>query len=166
MIGKRLSPAVVGMLLIFCFTVTGIGSIQNAHSALTAKTTLTVVNVDEFKEEEGKSPSEVINYDVTAYLHNVNYIPHLVTFNWEMVPPNTAWKTGSTALTARIWVIKPKNGGKSYYALAWDYIKNTTTAKHRGSSVPTSWLGTMISSLCDTNSTCNARERTNIVFWP
>ncbi len=162
--GKRFSLVMGVVLFIFFFSFTGVGILKDANSAstLTAKTTLTVVNVTEFLEEATKSPSEVIDYDVTVDLYNVSYISGWVLFNWSP----QSWPTGTTNLNGRIWKFASNDGGKTYYAIGWDYIKAGIDRKLRDSSIPTDWIGTMLSSLCHTNNICVATERTNIVFWP
>ncbi|MBL4903234.1 hypothetical protein JYT85_01860 [Desulfocapsa sp. AH-315-G09] len=153
-------------LSLLSFTMISSCFLQDAESAevSSAKTSLVVIDA-EFVKEHHASPSEVIDYRVTHYLNHVNYTPGLVAWNWGPLPGYSAWRPGSTPLTARIWAWKTNNGGKTYEGLGWDYILNTTTFKHRANDVP-GWVGTMMSSLCHTNATCNATERTPIVFFP
>ncbi len=148
------------------FTMVSSCFLQDAESAevSSAKTSLVVIDA-EFLREHDASPSEVIDYSVTHYLDQVNYTPGRVSWNWGPLPGYSAWPPGSTPLTARIWAWRTYNGGKTYEGLGWDYILNTTTSKHRASDVP-DWVGTMMSSLCHTNATCNATERTPITFFP
>lgn len=138
----------------------------DATPEMEASTTLTVVDVSLFIDEGYSSPSEVVGYAVTHELYDVKYVPGWVTFEWGPLPGVSPWPPGSTDLTGRIWAFRPLDGATSYQALGWDYILNTTTQKSRANDVPDVWIGTMLSSLCHTNATCNAEERTNIVFWP
>jgi len=154
-----------GMFCVFALTGTDAGLLKNAEAAhLTAKTTLTVVNVTSFVDP-AKSPYQVIDYKVTHDMWNVRYEPYWVKWDWAPKEGVSRWPYGSTSLTCRIWKIAPLDNGRTYQAVAWDYIGNNTLVKHRGSDVPSYWIGTMLSSLCHTNSTCNAEERTNIQFW-
>jgi len=137
---------------------------EEEPSIIVAKTSIVVVNAT-FIREPDASPSEVIDYDVTHYLRNVNYIPGAVTWEWGPLPTYSPWPQGSTVATGRIWAWRTPDNGKIYEGLAWDYITNSTTHKGRANDVP-NWIGTMISSLCHTNSTCNATERTRIEFFP
>ncbi len=153
---------------VFALALFGTGFAQNAISAeseITAKTSMIVIDA-EFIREGDASPSEVIDYDVTHYLRNADYsVPGILSWEWGALPGYNPLPPGSTPLTARIWAWKTKNGGVTYEGIGWDYILNSTGYKHRAQNVP-DWVGTMISSLCHTNSTCNATERTNIDFFP
>jgi len=165
LIGKKTSCAMFGLFCVFALSGTDAGMLKNAEAAnLTAKTTLTVVNVTSFVDSS-KSPSQVKDYKVTHKLWNVHYEPGWVKWDWSPKEGMSRWPYGSTSLTGRVWKIAPLDNGMTYYAVAWDYISNATTVKHRGPTTPSFWIGTMLSSLCDTNATCNARERTNIQFW-
>ena len=130
-----------------------------------AQTILTVVNVTQFLNESWASPSEVVSYQVTHDLLEVDYTPGRVSFDWGPSENHFSWGPGSTHLTGRIWAFRPIDEGRAYQANAWDYIDNGTRVKNRAHDVPDVWIGTMLSSLCHTNATCNAQERTNIVFW-
>jgi hypothetical protein len=153
---------------VFALALFGTFFAQNAISAepeIAAKTAMIVIDA-EFIREGDASPSEVIHYDVTHYLRNADYsVPGLLTWEWGALPGYDPLPPGATPLTARIWAWKTQNGGVTYEGIGWDYILNSTGYKHRAQNVP-DWVGTMISSLCHTNSTCNGTERTNIDFFP
>ena len=165
---KKYSPLKYGALIFFICIVSGAGFLKDANSAgtLVAKTSLTVVNVSEFVNEALGSPSEVIDYKITHDLWYAHYGSGLLTIQWGPLPGYSPWPRGSNILTGRIWSFRTHNLGKSYVANAWDYILNSSTHLHVNANRSYNGVGTMVSSLCHTNATCNAQPpaRSNIMF--
>jgi len=169
--GKNFSLVKFGMLFLFVCIASGTSFVGDAYSAATlvAKTYLTVVNVPpgQFINESGASPSEVIDYKVTHDLYYVSYHGDDLTFYWGPLPGYSPWPYGRVPpITARIWSLRTNDLGKTYWANAWDFLYNNMYHRHINPNKSYNGVGTMVSSLCHTNSTCNATERTNIMFFP
>lgn len=164
--GKKYSPVKYGVLFLFVCIASATCFVGNTYSAATlvAKTYMTVVNVGQWYPD---SPSQVVNYKVTHDLYYVSYHGDDLTFYWEPLPGYSPWPYGSAPpITARIWALRTSDLGKTYAANAWDYLYNNMYHRHINPNKSYNGVGTMVSSLCHTNSTCNATERTNIMFFP
>lgn len=150
----------VGSLSLLAVSLTATANVAFAAEPLKASTSMTVVTVDRWVNEATKSPSESLYYDVTMDVYNVKYTSHSLCWKWN----GSQWKSGSTAINARIWKFFTENGWRTFVGQSWDYLKPHDTCKERHGSVPQAYLGFMLSSLCDTNKVCVARERSNIDF--
>lgn len=137
-------------------------------SALEASTTLTVVNVIDWA---GATP------DCTGFrkhddmIHSVAFHPEAVTWTWEPM-----WPARRDTVSGSIWFFTSVNEfgviskeGRYWQALSWDWIGNTTTAKHAEMWRGSEWMGLMFTNVCGANNVCDVmktKERSNIMFAP
>ncbi len=153
--------------LVIMALVFGVGLLGTVNSAvaLSASSSLTIVNVSNWKEEICKSPRTVRYYDVTEYLYD-SHISSSHGVYYRINPGNT-FDGGY----ARLWAFWSDNGGVTYNGLAWDYTSNSATFKHAtGYGTGNNWVGQMISTICDQSQcykdphACNGKQRSNINF--
>jgi hypothetical protein len=157
-------------MLVLC----GMATAANAAS-LTASTSLTVVNVTEFRHGtadtvpswEGdwpNDPTDVITPESQeVYLNNVDFTSHHMS--WATTPFVTPYPVFPNTVNSMVVAVWSENGGQSYIMQSWDYLANTTHAKGIEAGMPNCWMGTMVHSVCDRKAgECNGRNKSNLYF--
>lgn len=153
------------MLIAAIFLLSCVMPQPGSAETLEASTSMTVINVTDWSGASYLTE----DYTIDTLLYNVVY--HTGGMSWSTKPYPRLWgQTLPNGVTGNLWAVYPLDAAaKSWRALAWDYIGNTTSSKHCCSDGPPSIVFTMLSSLCDTPTGRCAnppRRRTNLVRWP
>lgn len=158
------------VILSVCFFAT-----NTIAASLTASTSLTIVNVTEFRHGTattipgwgGDWPNDPTDLIVPGaqevYLNNVHFDSHHMS--WNTTPTNTPYPTFPNTVNSMIAAVWSVNGGQSYIFQSWDYLATTTHAKGIEGGMPSCWMGTMVHSVCDRKAgECNGRNKSNLYF--
>lgn len=130
----------------------------NVASAVEGSTPMVVVFVSDWG-----TPSVIKHTVRNQALRSVYYNSNTLGWTW-----TSPWKAGPAGVSGRLWSVKPLDGGKTYKAVAWDWVGPATSgAKHLESGNPPVYWGVMLSTICQEGNSCsveNIRERTNLMF--
>ena len=158
---RRILNIAISTLFVFAVSIGTTCVSSNNSWALEASTTLTVVNVSNWA-----SPDCTGYTTLDDMLLSVDFY-HKNSLHWEWDP---AWPQYSNGVSARIWAIYSYDGGKTFEAVAWDWVGNSNTSKHLHGDMPGHWwVGTMFSTVCGVPgfTGCNyggRTERSNVMF--
>jgi len=131
-----------------------------------ATTSATIMNVTEWRNPVWELGPEymdaVVDYaSGDVYLDNVQFTSETMSWDWTPRP----WVPFPNTISGFLWAFWSEDGGATFNALMWDYVSNQSTGKSLGRGMPTAWMGTMLSTVCDKKpDECNGRERTNVYF--
>jgi len=144
-------------------------------ATLTASTSLTVVNITEFRHGtastittwEGDWPNDPIDVIVPGaqevYLNNVHFTSHHMS--WSTTPYITPYPVFPNTVNSMVAAVWSENNGASYIMQSWDYLASNTHAKGIEGGMPNCWMGTMVHSVCDRKpGECNGRNKSNLYF--